>query len=277
MGKRYNQDIIPKMDYIVCTKNDVDMIEECVRGIYNQNNIDRVILVVSDKSNDGTVNKVKFLQRSGLVDIVSFENQSVTYAKKYGALIARTDFIVYVDSDVILKRNWIQQMWKYMCDDVDAITGIVISNMKMFRYQLKYERTKEIKNRGMYADTVIRKEVVDSWKAPIELDAWGDYSLTQHILQRGRKWLSVPVFIRHAYRYEPAYFRGSIIGTASARRAGFYKSRFAFIKSLLRMLFGSVRVAVQEREVYFLWSGLERFVGSIIGYFAWNKYLRLRR
>ena len=38
LGNELKQDLVPKMDYVVCTKNDVNMIEECIRGIHKIEN-----------------------------------------------------------------------------------------------------------------------------------------------------------------------------------------------------------------------------------------------
>ena len=269
--------MIPKMDYIVCVKNDIYMLRECIEGILKQPNLNKIIVVLSTKSSDKSADMLEMFYRLGMVDIIVEESTSVTNAKRYGAQIAGTEYVVYVDADVALGQGWASRMWQYMSGNVFAITGVVCSDARMLKYQLRQKTVREITDRGMYADTIIHRGVVLDWDAPEELDGWGDYSLTLHILEKGGKWLSAPVFARHARRYRPAYFRGSVINAASARRAGYYKDACGFLKKTMRIFLGAVRISLSEGDAFLLQIGISRALGSVIGYVAWKDNLELRR
>ena len=74
MGFGCESNMIPKMDYVVCTKNDELTISECLWSILGQKNLNRLIVVLSLKSKDRTIDLVNSLKALKLVDIIIEED-----------------------------------------------------------------------------------------------------------------------------------------------------------------------------------------------------------
>ena len=265
------------MDYIVCTKNDVEMLEDCINSIWQQENIHNLIVVCSKNSTDGTIDLCYDLSSRGLINVLLFEQKGITFAKAYGMRSADTDFMVLIDSDIVLRRNWINDMWKYMDDGVFAISGICYQNMRMKRYQERFSKVTEKKRRGMYADTIVRRDVVRKWRVPVGLNLFGDYSFTQHILEQGGVWLSVPVLTPHHKKHKSSHFRGSVHRIANARRAEYYRDCDEFIMETTKTFVGGILAGIRIMNPYFFTRAVKVATGSLLGYLFWKSFPEPRR
>ena len=73
--------MIPKMDYVVITKNSETMLVETLRSIWKQGNVERIILVMSESASSSMKLFVKELILKKLVTNL--------LSSKYGSLHAR--------------------------------------------------------------------------------------------------------------------------------------------------------------------------------------------
>ncbi len=107
-----------KISVVVCAKNAEKNIAKCLKSII-QNKIDEIILV-DGKSSDNTVkNSKKFVDK-----IIIQKNNGLAAARKIGIKNAKNDYIAMIDSDHLLKKNDIKNLYKdlikYKFDIVQA-------------------------------------------------------------------------------------------------------------------------------------------------------------
>ena len=117
---------------------------------------------------------------------------------------------MFVDSDVILSKNWFAEAEKLVRDDVGAIWGIEIwSVLKGTKVLKLFERftLKIFEKRGGTHDLLVRRKTVEDIKIPYQLHTYEDGYIKSWINKKGYKVLGV---------YEPycIHFRPDSVWTA---------------------------------------------------------------
>jgi hypothetical protein len=117
---------------------------------------------------------------------------------------------MFVDSDVILSKNWFGEAEKLVKDDVGAIWGIEIwSVLRGKRILPLFERVtlKIFERRGGTHDILIRRETVEDIRIPFQLHTYEDAYIKSWIENKGFRVLGV---------YEPhcIHFRADSVWTA---------------------------------------------------------------
>ena len=100
---------------------------------------------------------------------------------------------MFVDSDVILSKNWFAEAEKLVKDDVGAVWGIEIWSVLRDSKLLKlFERItmKIFEKRGGTHDTLIRRKSVDDIKIPYQLHTYEDGYIKDWIESKGYKVLA---------------------------------------------------------------------------------------
>lgn len=81
------------------------------------------IIVVDDGSTDKSINKLKKLKISNL-KVFYIKNNGAAFARNYGVDKSKNDIIVFLDQDVIVKNNLLQEYRKtFLNTDADAVQG----------------------------------------------------------------------------------------------------------------------------------------------------------
>jgi hypothetical protein len=112
-----------------------------------------------------------------------------------------TEWFLFLDDDVLLCDGWFEEALKYMRDErVGAIQGREFiygfgekwdSALNRFRWS-KPDREYRLGDRGTCVNTLIRTEAVKDWNPPcLNLNAYEDFLITQHVIGKGYKWLDV--------------------------------------------------------------------------------------
>jgi len=98
-----------KVSVIVPVYNGEKTIKKCIENIQDKNKkIFKEIIVINDNSNDDTKNILKKFKK---IKIINFKNnKGVGYARHYGAKIAKSSILCYVDSDLIISPNSIKKL-----------------------------------------------------------------------------------------------------------------------------------------------------------------------
>jgi len=182
--------------------------------------------------------------RSALpVDRIIVENSRPLGLARMKAIQAvQTDWFAFIDDDVELPIDWFLTLKPYLNgDDVGAVEGGLsfkgLSN-KLDQLLPEYVMPKtELKlgERGWTCNTLIRTHLVRDWKpSSLNLSAWEDYDLTQHILRKGYRWIRVPVIGGYHYVSWRKLARNSIW---SARGGVRFKSPRTLAKSYVGSAF----------------------------------------
>jgi GT2 family glycosyltransferase len=98
---------------IICTYNNEDIISECLDSIQKQSYKGFETIVVDDNSKDTT--RELILRNYPEIKLVAKKkNTGPSISRNIGAQKAKGDFLVFMDSDVILDKDWLQKQIAFM-------------------------------------------------------------------------------------------------------------------------------------------------------------------
>jgi glycosyltransferase involved in cell wall biosynthesis len=186
-------DSVTQIDVVLLTKNSEYLLAKCLTSIF-QNVPVHSLIVVDGYSTDCTLNILKqFNQKHGNIKIIQ-EKGTRASARETGIKHVTTELFAFIDSDVILCRDWFKKAHAEMQHKVGAVWGInidVIPNVKQKWFLLLESMIARqgFKLRGGTHDTLIRKSVLDGLHIPEELHAFEDAYLIRWIEKQGYKAL----------------------------------------------------------------------------------------
>ena len=182
---------IQPIDVVVLTKNSEYLLGKCLASIYENVPVKNLI-VIDGFSTDHTmkiVNRIKEVY--GNVKVLRIGG-SRARAREKGIQQVTTDWFMFVDSDVILGRDWFRKAEKKVRHDVGAIWGVnidIVPNVKdkrILKLQSLIARLCFDLRGGMH-DTLIRREAVKGIRIPEQLHAYEDAYIIKSIKKKGFK------------------------------------------------------------------------------------------
>ena len=212
-----------RVDVVIITKNSERMLKECLKSVYENVPVNRLIVVDGD-STDRTLEIVQeFQEKHGNVLVIQDEGTRAK-ARQKGIDQVKTEWFVFVDSDVVLCKGWYQKAAKYIGKDVGAVWGIEVwstiqkpATLKIFLWITR----KIFDLRGGTHDTLIRTESVKDIEIPTILHVFEDAYIKDWITQKGYKL--VACYNPYCLHFRPASvwtIRGSLNIIADAIRVG---------------------------------------------------------
>jgi len=175
------------VDVVLLTKDSERVLTRCVESIY-QNVPVAQLIVVDGYSKDKTLEILEgFNQKYHNVKVVMDKGTRAT-ARQKGIENVTAEWFMFVDSDVVLCKDWYKKAQKYIQPDVGAIWGIevwsTISNPKTMRLFLTTTR-RIFEVRGGTHDTLIRTSLVKDIKIPSHLHVFEDAYIKDWISDKG--------------------------------------------------------------------------------------------
>ncbi len=181
------------VDVAILTMNSGRMLRECINSVYKNIPVNNLI-IIDGHSTDTTADIVKeFQEKYGNVTFVQ-EKGTRGAARQKAIQLVKSDWFIFVDSDVLLSKNWFAEAQKLVKDDVGAIWGIEIWSVLRDSKLLKlFERVtiKIFEKRGGTHDTLIRRTSVEDIKIPYQLHTYEDGYIKDWIEKKGYKVLGV--------------------------------------------------------------------------------------
>lgn len=169
------------------------MLSHCLASIYSSIPVNKLI-VVDGHSTDHTVEILEgFRKKHGNIKIIQMQGTRAR-AREKGISQVSTEYFAFVDSDVVLCKDWFKKAQLDMADGVGAVWGLnidVIPNVKQ-KWFLLLESMIARQGfilRGGTHDTLIRKSAIEGIHIPEELHAYEDAYIIRHIQKRGFKTL----------------------------------------------------------------------------------------
>jgi len=179
------------IDVVVLTKNSEHLLAKCLASIYANVPVKNLI-VIDGFSTDNTLKILdKTNRKHGNIKVVSV-NGSRAKAREKAVQQVSTEWFMFVDSDVILSKNWFKKAEKHIKPEVGAIWGVnidVIPNVKD-KHFIKLQRLiahQCFNLRGGTHDTLIRREAVQNIRIPEQLHVYEDTYLINWIKEKGYK------------------------------------------------------------------------------------------
>jgi glycosyltransferase involved in cell wall biosynthesis len=192
-----------RVDVVVLTRNSERLLRRCLRSIYRNVPVDRLI-VVDGYSTDATVGIVnEFQKRYGNVVLIR-DSGTRGNARERAIREVKTDWFMFVDSDVILCNGWFAKAAKLMKGNVGAIWGVeiwsVLRNMRILKL---FERVtmKIFEKRGGTHDLLVRREAVEGIRIPDHLHTYEDSYIKSWICKNGYE--AIPVYEPYCIHYRP--------------------------------------------------------------------------
>lgn len=107
----------PFVSVVITTKNEARNIENCLQSIRSQTFKNIELIVVDNFSEDKTAELAEKYNSK-----VYFKGNERSAQRNYGAKVARGEYLIYLDADMILSPTVIEEcVAKCECDNVDAL------------------------------------------------------------------------------------------------------------------------------------------------------------
>jgi glycosyltransferase involved in cell wall biosynthesis len=211
------------VDVVIITKNSERMLNECLKSVYRNVPVNRLI-IVDGCSTDKTLDIVReFQEKYGDVLVIQDTGSRAT-ARQKGIEQVKTDWFMFVDSDAVLCEGWFKKAERYLSQNVGAVWGIevwsTIQNPVILKLFLLVTR-KIFDLRGGTHDTLIRTAAVKDIEIPEVLHVFEDAYIKDWVTQKGYKLIAC--YDPFCVHYRPASvwtIRGSLNIIADAIRAG---------------------------------------------------------
>jgi glycosyltransferase involved in cell wall biosynthesis len=176
-----------KVDVVLLTKNSDRVLVRCLNSIYRSIPINRLI-VVDGYSTDKTTSILgEFDKKYHNVKMV-YDGGTRATARQKGIEEVKTDWFVFVDSDVVLCENWYEKAIVHVTEGVGAVWGIevwsTIKNPRTLKMFLWITR-KIFELRGGTHDTLIRTDLVKGIEIPANLHVFEDAYLKNWVEKKG--------------------------------------------------------------------------------------------
>jgi glycosyltransferase involved in cell wall biosynthesis len=194
---------ITKIDVVMLTKNSERRLRECLNSIYQNLPINKLI-VVDGFSTDSTLNILEEFQKQYGNIILLQERGTRGSARQIAINNVKTEWFMFVDSDVVLCEGWFAKAKKLMKDDVGAIWGIEVwSVLRNTRILGLFERVtmKIFEERGGTHDLLVRRKTIEGIHIPPHLHTYEDSYIKSYIRKKGYK--TVPVYEPYCIHHRP--------------------------------------------------------------------------
>jgi glycosyltransferase involved in cell wall biosynthesis len=180
-----------QVDVVLLTKNSEHLLGKCLTSIY-QNVPIKNLIVIDAFSNDRTLDIIeKFNRKFGNVLLIQMQG-SRAKARTEGIKSVNTEWFMFVDSDVLLCKDWFKKAQADLESGVGAVWGLNVdvlpnvTNKRILKFQSLIAR-QCFKLRGGTHDTLILKKAVDGIRIPEQLHAYEDAYIVRWIEDRGYK------------------------------------------------------------------------------------------
>ena len=180
------------VDVVIITKNSERMLNECLKSVYENVPVNRLI-VVDGYSTDKTLEIVRqFQNEHGNILVIQDKGNRAT-ARQKGIEQVKTEWFMFVDSDAVLCKDWFKKAEKHVGKNVGAIWGIevwsTIQNPVFLKLFLWVTR-KIFDLRGGTHDTLVRTDLVKDIEIPKILHVFEDAYIKDWITQKGYKLIA---------------------------------------------------------------------------------------
>jgi len=195
---------IGKVDVAILTKNSERFLRECLTSVYENIPVNKLI-VVDGYSTDSTLNILREFQlKHGNIKLIKVGGTR-GYARQIALDNVETEWFMFVDSDVILCKDWFKKAVRLIREDVGAVWGMeiwstLISNKRLLNLFMK-ANMKVFNQRGGTHDLLIRREAMEGIKIPSHLHTYEDSYIKDWISRKGFK--VIPTYDPYCVHYRP--------------------------------------------------------------------------
>jgi glycosyltransferase involved in cell wall biosynthesis len=183
--------MVGSVDVVLLTKNSERLLQECLESVYRNVPVGQLIVVDGDSKDKTIAILNQFNEKYHNVKII-FDRGTRATARQKGISQVSTDWFMFVDSDVVLCKDWYKKAQADLASGVGAVWGLnidVIPNVKdkrILKLQSLIARQCFYLRGGMH-DTLILRKAVEGIRIPEQLHAYEDAFIVQWIEKHGYK------------------------------------------------------------------------------------------
>ena len=271
-----------KISIVIPTWNSMPEFKICLRWIKRSIPKEYLgeIIVVDKHSTDDTIEIAKKYECK-----VIFDNVSLGSARMKGIQTAESDLIMFIDSDIQISPKWFSEMiakWRLLDNLYDGKLGMLYGRTidpdrkvgklklwKMHREFCKGEwRAIEKGMRAFTNNTIVKKKLIEDIDIS-NINAWEDYIITQHILNKGYKVVEVPVPCIHWHStFSKFGFRKvgwCVSGMFQVAGVNLYTMGY-----MMYHLLEGIRSTIHFKDLFYLKWGLAHWMDGIKGLWKHN-------
>ena len=260
-----------KVDVVIPTLNSSSVLDMSLKSILKFIPFNKIIII-----DGGSTDKTLEIARKYKCDI-SVCKCSLGESRMLGISKVSTDWLLFIDSDIVVNREFFGSVMKYIRKDVGAIQGIALKPEEYDGFKKNPSKVKYLgfNERGFTNCTLIRTELIKDVDLK-GIEAYEDWMIKNHILKKKYIWMVIPAPVKHFHDYG-----GSVDVRLKARwnGAGLRKSGVASPAYLLKWFLGiSVKKPIVKRISFKKFKEEMRyFFDTLIGYLFYEKYLKIKR
>ena len=118
---------------IIPVYNVENYLEECLNSVQHQTYTNIEVILVNDGSTDNSkMICERYCQENRRFHLISQTNQGQSVARNTGVVASTGEYIAFVDSDDVIKANYLEELMKYMTADVDIVESKFTVHKKVF-------------------------------------------------------------------------------------------------------------------------------------------------
>ena len=187
-----------KITIIICSYNNSRYLKRCLNSVFNQSiSINKFnVILIDDNSNDRSLdiannfknkNNLKILKNHKNIGLVKSCNRAIKHSK--------TEFIVRVDSDDYISKNFIKVFLKYIEKDYDLIFSNykIIKNKKIIKVNINKFSLKNL----ISCSVALKIEIINKIGGYRNF-LWEEYDLYLRYLKKTKKIFRIK---EHVYFY----------------------------------------------------------------------------
>jgi glycosyltransferase involved in cell wall biosynthesis len=240
------------VDVIIRTRNSEEFLKECLEAIHREIPV-RKIIVVDSGSTDRTLEIASSFEK---VDIYVKPELNLGQATKFGFTKAQTEWVAVIDSDIILRKGWFDEM-KVNLHDADAVEGCRIDHYRI-EVPVECDRLRY----GVFGQTLLKREPVT--KMDLDLPHGEDAAIKFNFEKNGLRWKKIrnysadhyPKIQSTTYRRTGAVFRPYAIHVPKRQQIeeGHIYRQYEMItkkQAIARLLIPPIRDAVRAFRARF--------------------------
>lgn len=107
---------------VIPTYNRAKMVCQAIDSVLNQTHPPLEIIVVDDGSTDDTPSELKIYREQRKINYVRTDNNGVSKARNEGIKISQGNYIAFLDSDDLWKKNKLKEQWLFFQSHPDILT-----------------------------------------------------------------------------------------------------------------------------------------------------------
>ena len=100
----------PTISIIVSIFNRKDELTELLKSLVNQSDMDFEVIIIDDGSSVDLLPTIQDFENNLNISYYKKENTGPGLSRNFGAKKAKNEWLVFVDSDVIVEKNYIQNI-----------------------------------------------------------------------------------------------------------------------------------------------------------------------